>query len=53
VPLNPIVRVGGDAGDPIVVSDPTSIVAQKLVEVAGRVAARLSVKSMQALPILQ
>jgi ATP-binding protein involved in chromosome partitioning len=53
VPLNPIVRVGGDAGDPIVVSDPTSVAAQKFAEVAGRVAARLSVKSMQALPILQ
>ena len=53
VPLNPVVRVGGDAGDPIVVSDPGSLVAQRFSEVAGRVAARLSVKSMQALPILQ
>jgi ATP-binding protein involved in chromosome partitioning len=53
VPLNPAVRVGGDAGDPIVVSDPGSLVAQRFSEVAGRVAARLSVKSMQALPILQ
>ena len=53
VPLNPVVRVGGDAGDPVVVSDPGSVVAQRLAEIAGRVAARLSVKSMQALPILQ
>jgi ATP-binding protein involved in chromosome partitioning len=52
VPLNPIVRVGGDAGDPIVVSEPHSIIAQRFGEIAGKMAARLSIKSMQALPIL-
>jgi ATP-binding protein involved in chromosome partitioning len=52
VPLNPVVRVGGDAGDPVVISDPTSMIAQRFGEIAGRMAARLAVKSMQALPIL-
>jgi ATP-binding protein involved in chromosome partitioning len=53
VPLNPSVRVGGDAGDPIVVSQPGSALALAFKEVAGRLAQRVAVKSMQALPILQ
>ena len=52
VPLNPVVRVGGDAGDPVVISDPSSLVALRFGEVAGKMAARLAVKSMQSLPIL-
>jgi len=52
IPLNPVVRVGGDAGDPVVVSDPTSLIALRFGEVAGKMAARLAVKSMQSLPIL-
>ena len=50
-------RVGGDAGDPVIVSDPDSIVAQRLSEVAGRVAQRLAIKSFApgagGLPILE
>jgi ATP-binding protein involved in chromosome partitioning len=53
VPLNPIVRVGGDAGDPVVVADPGSLVARKFTEIAGRVAQRLAIKAHQALPVLQ
>jgi ATP-binding protein involved in chromosome partitioning len=53
VPLNPAVRVGGDAGDPIIVADPSSIIARRFSEIAGRVAQRLAIKSHQALPILQ
>src|SRR2546428_13344932 len=57
VPLNPVVRVGGDAGDPVIVSDPDSLVAQRLSEVAGRVAQRLAIKSFApgagGLPILE
>jgi ATP-binding protein involved in chromosome partitioning len=53
VPLNPAVRVGGDAGDPIIVADPNSIIARRFAEIAGRVAQRLAIKSHQALPILQ
>jgi ATP-binding protein involved in chromosome partitioning len=52
VPLNPVVRVGGDAGEPVVIADPSSLVAKRFGEIAGKMAARLSVKSMQALPIL-
>jgi ATP-binding protein involved in chromosome partitioning len=53
VPLDPIVRVGGDAGDPIVIADPQSPVAKSFQEIAGRVAQRLAIKAHQALPILQ
>jgi len=53
VPLNPAVHVGGDAGDPIIVADPSSVIAKRFVEIAGRVAQRLAIKSHQSLPILQ
>ncbi len=53
VPLDPIVRVGGDAGDPITVVDLHSPVAKSFHEIAGRVAQRLAIKAHQALPILQ
>jgi ATP-binding protein involved in chromosome partitioning len=52
VPLNPVVRVGGDGGDPVTISDPNSLLATRFSEIAGKMAARLAVKSMQALPIL-
>jgi ATP-binding protein involved in chromosome partitioning len=52
IPLNPAVRVGGDGGDPIVVSAPESYIAQRFIEVAGRVAQRIAVKSFSSLPIL-
>jgi len=50
--LNPVVRVGGDAGDPVVIADPSSLIALRFGEIAGKMAARLAVKSMQSLPIL-
>ena len=53
VPLDPKVRVGGDAGDPIVVADPTSPLAVAFTEIAGRAAQRVAIKAHQALPILQ
>jgi ATP-binding protein involved in chromosome partitioning len=53
VPIDPAVRVGGDAGEPVVVSRPDSAVARAFREVAGRVAQRVAIRSMQALPILQ
>ena len=53
VPLNPAVRVGGDAGDPITIAQPGSPLATAFREIAGRVAQRVAIKSMQALPILQ
>ena len=53
IPLNPGVRVGGDAGDPITVAEPTSALAATFAEIAGRTAQRVAIKSFQALPILQ
>jgi ATP-binding protein involved in chromosome partitioning len=43
IPMEPQVRVGGDAGQPIVVSHPGSAAAQALVAVAREIAARISV----------
>ncbi|MDZ4773274.1 MAG: Mrp/NBP35 family ATP-binding protein [Planctomycetota bacterium] len=53
VPLDPIVRVGGDGGDPISISAPDSVLAKCFHDIAGRVAQRLAIKAHQALPILQ
>ncbi|MCA9736824.1 MAG: Mrp/NBP35 family ATP-binding protein [Gemmatimonadetes bacterium] len=53
LPLNPAVRVGGDGGDPVVVSAPDSPLARHFTEVAGKLAQRLAVKEHQELPILQ
>jgi len=53
VPLNPVVRVGGDAGDPVIVSSPDSLIANRFREIAGKVAQRLAIKAHQTLPILQ
>jgi len=53
VPLNPAVRVGGDAGAPVTISRPDSALARSFGEIAGRFAQRVAVRSMQALPILQ
>lgn len=53
VPLNPAVRVGGDAGAPVTVSQPGSALARAFSEIAGRFAQRVAVRSMQSLPILQ
>jgi ATP-binding protein involved in chromosome partitioning len=40
IPMDPQVRVGGDAGTPVVVSHPQSPTAQALVSVATDIAAR-------------
>ena len=53
VPLNPAVRVGGDSGDPVVISDPESPEAEAFVAIAGRLAQRLAIREHAALPILQ
>jgi len=52
IPLDPTVRVGGDGGDPIVITNPESLLAQRFGEVAGALAQRLAVKQF-SLPILQ
>ncbi|NJD59259.1 MAG: chromosome partitioning protein [Anaerolineales bacterium] len=43
IPIDPRVRVGGDTGKPVVVTDPTSPVAAALRSVAEQIAARVSV----------
>jgi ATP-binding protein involved in chromosome partitioning len=53
IPLNPAIRVGGDAGDPIMITDPSSVVAQALRAVAGRLAQRIAVREHKALPVLR
>ncbi len=53
VPLNPVVRVGGDAGDPVTIADPASPIAREFAAIAGRVAQRLAIQEHRALPILQ
>ena len=47
LPLDPRVRVGSDAGKPVVLSDPGSPVAQALEQVSRSLAATLSVRSFQ------
>ncbi|HEY3311167.1 MAG TPA: Mrp/NBP35 family ATP-binding protein [Anaerolineales bacterium] len=46
IPLNPSVRIGGDSGRPIVVTDPDSDAAQALIHLAESVAARISVAAL-------
>ena len=43
IPLEPAVRAGGDVGQPVMVQDPTSPVAAAFREIAGLMAARVSV----------
>ncbi len=46
VPIDPRVRVGSDAGVPIVVSDPDSPAAQAFVAIAKEVAAKISLQTL-------
>ena len=47
IPMDPAVRVGGDSGKPIVISDPDSPVAQALEDIAGDVAAKVSMAALK------
>lgn len=42
LPIDPKIRVGGDSGRPIVVEDPKSPQSEIFMEIAGRLAARIS-----------
>lgn len=53
IPINPAVRVGGDGGAPITITDPESIIAKTFAEIAGRVAAEVSKRERMSLPVLQ
>lgn len=47
IPMDPNVRVGGDSGTPVVVSNPDSSSAKAMRSLAEQVAARLSVAALQ------
>ncbi len=53
VPLNPMVRVGGDAGDPVTIASPGSTIAREFAAIAGRLAQKLAIQEHRSLPILQ
>ncbi|MFH0733087.1 MAG: iron-sulfur cluster carrier protein ApbC [bacterium] len=45
VPINPQIREGGDNGTPIVISQPNSIEAKKIIEIAGNLASEISIRN--------
>jgi ATP-binding protein involved in chromosome partitioning len=47
IPMDPAVRIGGDTGKPIVISDPENPVAKALTKLAGEVAAKVSVAALE------
>ncbi|UCC89030.1 MAG: Mrp/NBP35 family ATP-binding protein [Anaerolineales bacterium] len=52
VPIDPVVRAGGDSGEPVVISEPESPAAIAISEIATKVAAAISVQNMSSpLPI--
>ncbi len=53
IPLNPAVRLGGDAGDPVIESAPESIESKAFAQAAGLLAQRISLREHAELPILQ
>ena len=46
VPLDTVVRAGGDSGQPVVVSNPESPAAQAIAQIASKVAATISVRDL-------
>ncbi len=46
VPLDPALRAGGDQGSPVTLDQPDSPVAQKFIEVAGALAAKVSTANL-------
>ena len=48
IPIDPLVRTGGDSGQPVVVSQPDSVVGKALRAAAEQIAARISVSAVQA-----
>jgi ATP-binding protein involved in chromosome partitioning len=53
VPIDTRVRSGGDEGRPIVAEAPDSPAARAFIEVAGKVAAQLSIQAMRVLKVIQ
>ena len=53
VPIDTRVRSGGDEGNPIVAAAPDAPAAQAFIEVAGKVAAQISIQAMRVLRVVQ
>ena len=53
VPIDTRVRSGGDEGAPIVVAAPDAPAARAFVDLAGRVAAQVSIQAMRVLKVIQ
>jgi ATP-binding protein involved in chromosome partitioning len=53
VPIDTRVRAGGDEGQPIVATAPEAPAAQALQDVAGKVAAQVSIQNMRVLRVVQ
>jgi len=52
VPIDPVVRAGGDEGRPVVVAEPESPAAVAITEIAAKVAAAISVQNVnRPLPV--
>jgi ATP-binding protein involved in chromosome partitioning len=47
IPIDPLIREGGDTGKPIVISAPESIVAREINKIAGGIAAKVSIAAME------
>jgi ATP-binding protein involved in chromosome partitioning len=46
VPIDPVVRAGGDSGRPVVVAEPDSPAGKAISEIATKVAAAISVQNV-------
>lgn len=53
IPLEPSVRLGGDAGDPVSISHPEGVVAECFSKAAGMLARKVAIREHAELPILQ
>ena len=53
VPIDTRVRAGGDEGQPIVAAAPDAPAARAFVELAGKVAAQVSIQAMKTLRVIQ
>ncbi len=51
IPINPLIREGGDTGKPIVVADPDCEESKKIMEIARNMAAQISIRNINA-PII-
>jgi ATP-binding protein involved in chromosome partitioning len=47
IPIDPAIRVGGDQGVPIVVSNPDSVTSKALKSIAADLAAKISISTLQ------